>query len=217
VQPETILHIAAGALALSAAPIALMAKKGARLHRAAGLVFTAAMAVMALSGGVLGFLNHDRTTGLVGFLTFYLIATAWIAAQRKLATARPAALRALAYSAILCAGFIATALYDPKPVLQPIVASIFASLAALALGCDVWRLARPTRSEPERLARHLWRMLLALTPAASSFFVGQQKVFPAAIKGWAIWYAPPLLSLAALAFWMAKTRLTKIDARTAPV
>jgi uncharacterized membrane protein len=206
-QPETILHVAAGALALGAAPLALIAKKGAKLHRAAGLVFTVTMAVMALSGAVMGFLNQDRATGLVGCFTFYLIATGWAAAQRPLAAAAPALRLAIAASATICAGFAATAVFDPKPVYQPIVPLIFASMAGLALGCDIWRLARPTLSEPGRLARHLWRMLLALTLAAASFFIGQQKVFPDLIKGWAIWYAPPLLSLAAVVFWMAKIRL----------
>jgi uncharacterized membrane protein len=203
----TLVHIAAGSTALAAAPVAILSRKGGPAHRGAGKAFVAAMALMALSGGVLGFLDQDRATGLVGFFTFSLIATAWAAAQRPLAAAPAALMTAAAASASLCAGFIATALFDPKPVYQSIVPFIFAGLVALALSSDLWRLARPKLSEPGRIARHLWRMMLALTLAAASFFIGQQKVFPEAIKGWAIWYAPPLLSLLALAVWMIKVRV----------
>jgi uncharacterized membrane protein len=203
----TIFHIAAGTAALASAPVAILARKGGTWHRGAGLMFTAAMAAMALSGSVIAFADQDRATGLVGLFTFYLVATAWAAAQQTLSTARVMMWVMSLAGLALVAGFAATAVFDPELIYNPAVPFTFAALAALATAGDLWCAVQRTLNGPARTARHLWRMLLAFHLAASSFFLGQQDEFPEAIQGWAIWYAPPLLALVALVYWMVKVRL----------
>ena len=49
-RPMLLVHILAAALALVTGYVALFARKGARLHRRSGLLFTYAMIVMGLAG-----------------------------------------------------------------------------------------------------------------------------------------------------------------------
>lgn len=58
---------------------------------------------------------------------------------------------------------------------------------------------------PARLARHLWRMCLALFIAAGSFFVGQADEIPQALRGPHL-MVPPLAALALMAFWLVRVR-----------
>jgi hypothetical protein len=60
---------------------------------------------------------------------------------------------------------------------------IFGSIAALAAALDFKMIWRGGISGAPRIARHLWRMCLALFIAASSFFIGQQKVMPTFMHG----------------------------------
>ena len=46
---------------------------------------------------------------------------------------------------------------------------------------------------PKRIRRHLWRMCFGLFIATGSFFLGQQQVFPAVLRG-----SPLLIVLAIL-------------------
>jgi hypothetical protein len=82
----------------------------------------------------------------------------------------------------------------------------FALLAALAAGLDLNFILRGRIARRQRIARHLWRMCAALAIAAFSFFLGQQDEFPAAWRGLAIWFVPPVAVLAAMAFWILRVR-----------
>jgi hypothetical protein len=60
-----------------------------------------------------------------------------------------------------------------------------------------------------RIGRHLWRMSLALFIAAGSFFVGQQKIMPEAMRGHPLLFAPMLVVLALMTFWLLHVRLAR--------
>jgi hypothetical protein len=92
----------------------------------------------------------------------------------------------------------------------------FAVLAALAAALDLNFLLRGRLERHQRIARHLWRMCAALAIAAFSFFLGQQDEFPAAWRGLAIWFAPPLAVLATMAFWLVRVRFTAAFGRPRP-
>ena len=82
------IHIAAGLLALIAGALAMLARKGGGLHRRAGLVFVAAMLGMSASGAVLALLKPEWLSLSAGLLTFYLVATGWLAVLRPVAQSR---------------------------------------------------------------------------------------------------------------------------------
>ena len=62
------------------------------------------------------------------------------------------------------------------------------------------------------MARHIWRMGLALLIAALSLFIGQPKVFPPGLRGAPVMFVPEAAVLALTVFWLVrirfKTRLT---------
>ena len=58
-----------------------------------------------------------------------------------------------------------------------------------------------------RIARHLWRMSAALTIASGSFFVGQQRIMPAFMRGSPWLFAPVIAPLLLMVFWMIRVRL----------
>jgi hypothetical protein len=61
----------------------------------------------------------------------------------------------------------------------------------------------------QRIVRHLWRMCLGLFIATGSFFLGQQKVFPASLRGLKVWFVPAFLPLLLLIFWLVRVWVTK--------
>jgi hypothetical protein len=52
-----------------------------------------------------------------------------------------------------------------------------------------------------RIARHLWRMTLAMFIATASFFLGQADEFPAALRDFRLLSLPVVLVLLALIYW----------------
>jgi hypothetical protein len=66
-----------------------------------------------------------------------------------------------------------------------------------------------------RTARHVWRMSLACFVATGSFFLGQQKVMPAEMRGNPLLFIPALAPLVGLAFFMIRVRLPRLSLRPA--
>ena len=62
----------------------------------------------------------------------------------------------------------------------------------------------------KRIVRHLWRMSFAFLIAAFSFFLGQQKVMPAYMRGSKLLFVPPLLILIVLIYWLCRVCFTNV-------
>lgn len=218
----TLFHVAAGSAALLAGGAALAVRKGSRLHGKAGSIFFAAMLAMAGTGALIAALRPERGTAVIGIFTCYLVATAWLAARRRDGRAggleRAGLAVALACAAAMLAfGLLASASPGGRFDSLPAAAHYpFAFLAALAAGLDLNFLLRGRLERHQRIARHLWRMCAALAIAAFSFFLGQQDEFPAAWRGLAIWFVPPLAVLASMVFWILRVRFTAAFGRPAP-
>lgn len=56
--------------------------------------------------------------------------------------------------------------------------------------------------------RHLWRMCFGLFIATGSFFLGQQQVFPAVLRGSPLLIVLAILPLVFLIFWLFRVRFT---------
>jgi uncharacterized membrane protein len=80
-----VLHIGGGALGLLSGAVALTARKGETLHRAAGNVFFISMLSMAgVGASVAPFLpDGQRPNFVAGVMTLYMLVTAWVAAKRE--------------------------------------------------------------------------------------------------------------------------------------
>lgn len=200
------LHIIAGLLSILAGALALLAGKGGPLHRRSGLVFVAAMATMTASALVSArWLSFNLVNVAAATLTFYLVASGWLAIQCRFRVP-PLATAALLLFAITAGGLDVLMAVDqlqhpthrpdgvpPEPLI------LFATVALIAIIGDLRELRRPTSDRTVRLSRHLWRMSFAMWIATTSLFLGQMRFFPASVR------APLLLALPVL--WVAGTLL----------
>ncbi|HST36843.1 MAG TPA: hypothetical protein VLK25_09485 [Allosphingosinicella sp.] len=208
----TLTHVVAGSAALLAGAGALAVRKGGRLHARIGTIFFAAMLVLTLSGALIAAFKPERATAVIGIITCYLVATAWRSAKRRGGRAGRFELAALAVI-LACGsaelGFGLQALNSPRGRIdllpyQPMF--VFGGLALLAAALDLNFILRRQLSGAQRIGRHAWRMSAAMLIATTSFFQGQQDIFPAAWRGMAIWYLPALAVLAAMLFWIFRVR-----------
>jgi hypothetical protein len=77
--PLLILHILAGIVGLLSGTFTIAVRKGSRLHRAFGNVFTVAMPTLASSAFCLAIIKSQHGN----IITFYMITTAWLAGRRR--------------------------------------------------------------------------------------------------------------------------------------
>ena len=215
ISSALIVHISAGSLGILSGFGALAVTKGEPMHRALGTVFFIAMLIMSGMGAVLAVFVPQRATIVIGIFTFYLVATAWAAVKRPEGTIgrfEIAAFLVVLGSAVtlvvlgLMAAASPTGRLDGFP---PFLHYIFAGFATIAAVSDLRVISRGGISGGPRIARHLWRMCAALLLASFSFFMGQQKVMPLFMRGSPILFAPELIVLGAMIFWLLYVGVAK--------
>ena len=207
------LHIAGGTVGMISGATAMLAKKGRRLHRTAGNVFTLAMLVMAgIGAAVAPFLDEDQLTNTTAAVfTLYLVTTAWTAGKRRDGQAGRFERTALFVPVGLVAMVVAlTGLFAGRPGAGDLsTVQAFAVLSVLAILGDFNLLRQGGLVGPSRIARHVWRMSFALFVATGSFFLGQPKFVPQVFKDTGLNLALPLAVVVLLIFWMVRIRLIR--------
>jgi predicted transporter len=212
-----VTHIGGASLGIVSGFVALIAAKGRRLHRVAGQVFFGSMLAMSAVAAVVAPMLHDSISALMGAFTFYLTATAWVAVRRRPATVgrfeMGAGLYALGVAAVAFAlGWIGS--HMPGGLLegQPHqIAYVLAGVAALAAVSDLRVVRLGGLSGAPRIARHLWRMCVALFIATGSA-AAQPKVvqfLPHSIRSSGLTILPALAVLVLMVFWLIRIRLAK--------
>jgi uncharacterized membrane protein len=208
-----ILHISAGIVGMLSGAAAMSFRKGSRRHALAGSIFVIAMLTMAASAVFLAVMKHQTGNVLGGIFTFYLLATAWLAAKRT-----DGGVSAFGWVALLAPLIVAAAngyfgvqkalSPTPPPDGVPAGMSFFmGSICLLAAAGDVRMLLRGSIFGTQRITRHLWRMCFGLFIATGSFFLGQGgKVFPAFILKSGVLLIPAVLPLFLLIFWSVRVR-----------
>jgi hypothetical protein len=217
-----VLHIGGGTVGLFSGAIAAVARKGGRLHRTAGNVFFVSMLVMAAFAGYLAVVVPGQIANLFGgAFVFYLVVTAWLAAWRPAGSIGMP--EKIAFAAILCF-FLPFAVLtfqvatgysflfkDAAPIRGPEVVALYVMtfVIAIAAASDAKVVLAGGIRGPARLARHLWRMCVALTMATGSAFTnGLPRLLPGPMHVTGIYFVPMLLPLGLLLFWMIRVRLT---------
>jgi hypothetical protein len=210
-----VLHIAGASIAIVAGPMALAFRKGGRAHRLAGNVFFGSMLVMASIGALVApFLltaegNPKLSDSAVGFFTCYLVATSWLTVRRKAGTIGRSEVAAFLFASLLAAALVLVGTWRAAPGGYYALSGI----VALAAAFDLKLILNRGITGAPRIARHLWRMCLALFVAVGSFFIGQQRVMPEFMQGSPWLFFPPLAVLAAMLFWLLKLRFAKAIAQ----
>jgi uncharacterized membrane protein len=208
--PLLILHILGGSIGLISGTFAIAVRKGGRLHRASGNVFTIAMLTLASSGFVLAILKSQTGNIIGSVITFYMISTAWLAGRRR--NTGPLDWAALVVGIGGAAAILTFAIHS---VLNPSAADpnapagmafFMAAVLLLASSGDLRMLARGQSSGRQRITRHLWRMCFGLFIATGSFFLGQQQVFPAFLRGSILLTVLAVLPFPVMIYWLIRVR-----------
>lgn len=208
-----MIHVCCAVVGLLSGFLAMIFRKGSGLHRASGSFFFASMLGMSASAVYLATMVKPNMLNMtVGLLTFYLVATAWRAGRRRDMGTGLFDLGALLFvSAVATAGFsfgleaarIPTGSRDGMPA--PIY-FIFGTVAFLCAVSDVRMLVRGELSGGRRIARHLWRMCLALLIATLSLYPGQGKLFPDWLRETNLLFVPHVLLTGSMIFWRLRVR-----------
>jgi hypothetical protein len=224
-SPILFLHICAGTLGLRSGTVAIFFRKGSRGHVLAGRVFVVSMLTMAVGAVYLGVVKHQPNNIGGGFLTFYLIGTAWLTVRRRdCETSRldwvwlliPLAIGATGWANGLDAVRSGTGEKYGVPAGMHI---FMGSVCLLAAAGDVRMLLRGGVSGTKRISRHLWRMCFGLFIAAGSFFLGPSnrplrllsdvgigRHLPPALFSTSLYLVFTLFPLILLIFWLARVR-----------
>src|SRR5258708_24884904 len=226
-SPTLIVDILGGSLGLVSGTAAMTFRKGSPRHVLAGRLFVASMLIMGVLAVYLAITRHQPSNIGAGFLTVYLIGTAWLTARRSDGE---------------------TSRFDWVVLLIPLAIGIFhwmngikvlrsgassqggvpigmmffmGSVCLLAAAGDVRMLVRGGVFGAKRIARHRWRMCFGLFIAAGSFFfgpsnrplrllstVGIGKYLSPALFSTTLYSILTLLPLILLIFWLVRVRFT---------
>ncbi len=208
--PLLILHILGGSIGLLSGTFAVAVGKGSRLHRASGNIFTIAMLTLASSGLILAILKSQTGNIMGSIMTFYMISTAWLAGRRS--NTGPLDWGALFVGIGGAAAILNLAVHSVRnpstadPKAPAAMAFFMAAIVLLAALGDIRMLARGLSSGRQRITRHLWRMCFGLFIATGSFFLGQQQVFPAFLRGSMFLTLLAVLPFPLMIYWLIRVR-----------
>jgi hypothetical protein len=210
------IHVVAGGMAILLGAVALLASKGAWLHRRSGLLFVCAMLTMGISGSLLALrqsLTNANVTG--GIMSAYFVITALTTVRPVSPWTRRLNLAALVVALVLVAVFLGLgleALSRPHGMLDGVpffMIFLLATVTAMAAIGDVRVLRSGVAAGRARLRRHLWRMCFALFIAAGSFFSIRSRVarvLPEPFTTPAMRALPIVLVFVAMFYWLWRVR-----------
>ena len=213
--PLLFLHIAGGMVGLLSGTVAMVYRKGSRGHRAAGNVFVVAMLIMGACGSTLALMKHQTNNVFGGLLTVYMITTAWLAGHRRDGETSIFDWGALVFglaigaSLLILGALVVNGQVAPQAGVPLGMYFFMGTIPLLAAAGDIRMLVRGGISGTPRIARHLWRMCFGLFIASGSFFLGQQQVFPPAIRKQYILAPLAILPLVLLIYWLVRVRIRK--------
>jgi hypothetical protein len=210
-----VFHVSAGVLAMFAGAAAISFRKGSRWHATAGNVFVVSMLVMATFASCLAYMKHQPNNVFGGMLTIYMVATAWATARRR--DGETGVLDWIGFLFAFTIGILGVfhgfqKMTGREPVDPGTFAfmQLFMSSVILLAGVGDLRMLLRGISGKRRIARHLWRMCFGWFIATGSFFLGQQQVFPAWLRGSPVLLVLALLPLMLLIYWMIRVRFTGV-------
>jgi hypothetical protein len=212
-----LVHIVAATLGLIAGYVALYSAKGALVHRKSGMLFVYAMLIMSVFGMTIAVVR-DKAPDInipAGMITSYMVITA-------LTTVRPpgdgsrgwrwldigAMLVALAVGVTMLTFALEAIANGGKRNGMPAFPYIlFATFGFLGFAGDLRVIRSGARKGASRIARHLWRMSMALFIAALSGSVQLIKFIPKEFRVPGMVALPMLLVLVTMFYWLWRVRI----------
>ena len=209
-------HFWTGSLAVISGFTAFAARKGRRVHRAAGMIFVIAMAALTASGLWLSIARNILFTVFLSAIAFHAFATGWAAARLETLTGK----LATRVSPLISASIVLGAAYGgvraaatPEGVLNDLPPDAFYIVAGVGSVIFIFDLVFATAENPteqRRLTRHLWRMGFSFFLATAIFFFGNNHVLPEALRILPVLSAPVITVLLWTIYYAFRTRLSDI-------
>jgi multisubunit Na+/H+ antiporter MnhB subunit len=227
VRSAYAIHILTGTLGLLGGYVALYSAKGGAVHRRSGMLFVYAMLVMAVAGMTIAVVR-DKAPDInlpAGLITSYMVITSLI-------TVRPPAVesdgrRWLDVGAMLVAlgvgttmlvfGIEAIANGGKRNGFPAFPYFLFATFGLLGAAGDLRMLRTGALQGRPRLARHLWRMSVALFIAALSFSVQLAKFIPKPYRIQGLLMLPVLAVVVTMFYWLWRVRARRSRLRVVVV
>ena len=208
------IHVASGIAAIVAGFAAVAVRKGGKVHGLAGTGFAIAMLVLGVTASILEpFRTPTPGSPLVGVSVCYFVLTSWMTVRRRDGVTGWFEIAACAVALALAAATAWGAFGGSTTPAGRGPVFVFAALFLLAGLFDLNAVLRRKLSAAQRIRRHLWRMCFAFFVATGSFFLGQQDVLPAAMRGSPMMFVLGFAPLAVMAFWLVRLRFAKALAR----
>jgi hypothetical protein len=213
-----LVHVSAGLIGLVAGYLALGVAKGSALHKRSGLVFVYTMLVLSLTGAAMAAVGLTspspkpglEATVLMGLMTAYLVVTALTTVRppgvwsRRLDRMGVPLIASIGVAHLTLGTLAVTNPDNHQFAILTVVEFSFGAIALLAAWSDLRIIRTVPLTGGRRIARHLWRMTLALWIAALSFFPRLNRFFPKSMQP--LMSIPMLLVLLALIYWMWRVR-----------
>lgn len=198
-----VVHIAAGTLALFAAPGAMLVAKGGQWHRRLGRAFVWAMGVVATTAIALATVRPNLFLALVAVFSFYLAFTGQrTITRRRLPPGERA--RAIDWGGVIVAGAGAIGLFVwalvPRAGGRPglwLVALVFGVVGFLIAGRELRDLRHPATDPRAWWYRHMGNMLGAYIATVSAFSVVNFTAVPSLVR----WLWPTAVGVPLILLW----------------
>jgi hypothetical protein len=214
-----LFHVVAGTIVLVVAPVALLALKGGRTHRRAGVAFASAMAVVLVTAAFMWQAKGHVFLLVLDVVCAYLVFEGFrVIARRRRVASDPIADRfdiAAAALVLVCAiALVAIALVAQTPLMRGI-AGILIGLAAIAAtfaALDLRAVAARVQTRLGSLLLHISAMMAAYISAVTAFCVINFHGVPMSLR----WIVPSLLGSTIIAYFSMQYRLKFAAAKRSP-
>ncbi len=196
-----VIHIVAGSMALLAAVIPVVTKKGGTNHVRAGRVYAAAMSIVFVTALPLAVLGADTFLLIIAVFSFYLVFAGWRFARNRRGKPLPIDWTA---TSIMAATGLAMWLYGTFIGLsgdtQWVVLLIFGAIAIALSLADARYHLKWSDSVATRIQRHLTNMLAGTIATITAVAVVNVDFEPA----WVVWVAPTAAITPLIVWWNIK-------------
>ena len=206
-----VIHFVSGAIGLLSGFVVIALTKGNKTHKRIGQVYFYSMLLLGVSGVIVAATRSIPLSLLNGLVICYFVLTSLqtIRFSNDTLNIYDKILTGLAWIIVL--GFGAAIMQvtaSPTGKLGGFGLSeyiAFGTVMLLSAVSDIRYLLTNGLSKSQRLVRHIWRMFFPLFMSTAAFFLGQAKLFPAALQKIELLIAPVIIVMVAMVYWVVKT------------
>ena len=198
------IHIAAGSIALLAAPVALITAKGGTNHIKVGRVYALAMTVVFITSIPLALLGASIFLFFIAFFSFYMVFAGWRFARNRRGRPQPVDWAAVAIMALTGIGMWTYAvLLSREGNSQWVTLTLFGIIAFGLSGADTLFFRAKRVSTRRRISRHLTNMLAGTIATVTAVLVVNVDTNPV----WLAWILPTLVITPVIVWWNFRVAL----------